>query len=39
MGNSLSHEYQIENPIIDKRKTVKKKAWVFLTRSEYVCYQ
>jgi hypothetical protein len=38
MVNSLSHEYQIENLIIDKRKTVKK-AWVFLTRSEYVCYQ
>jgi hypothetical protein len=38
MVNSLLYEYQIENPIIDKRKTVKK-SLVVLTHSEHVCYQ
>ncbi len=39
MADNLSHEYQLENPMIGERKVITKKTWLLLTHSEYICSQ
>jgi hypothetical protein len=39
MADNFSHEYQLENPIIDDRQEITRETWILLTGSEHIYSQ